>query len=446
MSRSQGVGKKAALVAFFGLIVGVGTVYAESNIETTYHVYVNDKHLGTVEDKKIVETHIEEKIEKAEKTYGDWNLQTKEKVSFESENVFSPKYTEEKVLSSIDRQLDVVVEAVGLQVDGETVAYLPNKEKADQVIDQFTTRYVKPATLAAVEERKLDNKAVELESDESKVVDVQLSADVSHETKAVDPEQVSTVDLALQSLLTGKETLHLSKDHLMSAKPSDQSEDDGTTSEKTVKVSPLMDVIVKEKGIRTEVIPAEKEVVKTDELYEGESEIKQKGRDGEKEIHFTATFANGEVDQEEITKETITKEPVKEIVRQGTKDPSVGTGTFLWPAYGGTITSHLGERWGRMHKGIDIAGVTNRTIRAADYGTVVTAEYQNGFGNKVVIDHNNGYRTIYAHLSSIDVQVGQTVKKGDGLGIMGTTGNSTGIHLHFEIYKNGALKNPMDYL
>ena len=90
--------------------------------------------------------------------------------------------------------------------------------------------------------------------------------------------------------------------------------------------------------------------------------------------------------------------------------------------------------------------MTNRTIRAADYGTVVTAEYQSGFGNKVVIDHNNGYRTIYAHLSSIDVQVGQTVKKGDGLGIMGTTGNSTGIHLHFEIYKNGALKNPMDYL
>ena len=346
MIRSKGVGKKAALVAFFGLILGVGTVYAESNIETTYHVYVNDKHLGTVENKKIVEKHIDEKIEEAEKTYGDWNLQTEETVSFESENVFSPKYTEEKVLSSIDRQLDVVVEAVGLQVDGETVAYLPNKEKADEVVDQFTTRYVKPATLAAVEERKSDSKEVKLASNESKVVDVQLSADVSHETKAVDPEQVSTVDLALQSLLTGKETLHLSKDHLMSAKPSDQSEDD-TKSEKTVKVSPLMDVIVKEKGIRTEVIPAEKEVVKTDELYEGESEIKQKGRDGEKAIHFTATFANGEVDQEKITKETVTKEPVKTIVREGTKDPSVGTGSFLWPAYGGTITSYQGKRWGK---------------------------------------------------------------------------------------------------
>ncbi|RDY71414.1 M23 family peptidase, partial [Halobacillus trueperi] len=84
---------------------------------------------------------------------------------------------------------------------------------------------------------------------------------------------------------------------------------------------------------------------------------------------------------------------------------------------------------GRYHKGIDIAGVSDKTIKAADNGKVVDAGYRNSFGNKVVIDHGNGYETTYAHLSSIDVKKGETVKKGEKLGVMGTTGRSTGVHL-----------------
>lgn len=99
-----------------------------------------------------------------------------------------------------------------------------------------------------------------------------------------------------------------------------------------------------------------------------------------------------------------------------------------------------------MHKGIDIAGPSNRTIKAADNGVVVSAGRDGTYGNKVVVNHNNGMKTIYAHLSSISVKVGQTVEKGSKLGVMGSTGRSTGIHLHFEVYKNGALQNPMDYL
>jgi murein DD-endopeptidase MepM/ murein hydrolase activator NlpD len=98
-----------------------------------------------------------------------------------------------------------------------------------------------------------------------------------------------------------------------------------------------------------------------------------------------------------------------------------------------------------MHKGIDIARPSDRSILAADNGTVVFAGEDGGYGNKVVIDHNNGMRTLYAHLSSIDVSVGQTVQKGSKIGIMGSTGNSTGIHLHFEVYQNNKLQNPLNY-
>ena len=99
-----------------------------------------------------------------------------------------------------------------------------------------------------------------------------------------------------------------------------------------------------------------------------------------------------------------------------------------------------------MHKGLDIARPSNRSILAADNGVVVSAGADGSFGNKIVINHNNGLKTLYAHLSSIDVSVGQTVEKGSKIGVMGSTGNSTGIHLHFEVHKNGVFQNPLNYV
>jgi len=129
---------------------------------------------------------------------------------------------------------------------------------------------------------------------------------------------------------------------------------------------------------------------------------------------------------------------------------SNGNGVLGWPTTGGYISSTFGERWGRLHKGIDIARTDRSTsppIAAADAGTVEKAgNTGNGYGNMVVINHGNGLKTLYAHLASLDVKAGQKVERGQKLGIMGTTGNSTGIHLHFEVYENGTVKNPIAYL
>ncbi len=122
-------------------------------------------------------------------------------------------------------------------------------------------------------------------------------------------------------------------------------------------------------------------------------------------------------------------------------------GSFAWPTNGGYISSKMGQRWGSLHKGIDIARPSDRTIKAADNGVVVSAGWDDGgYGNKVVIDHQNGFRTVYAHMDSISVSAGQKVEKGSQLGIMGSTGFATGVHLHFEVYKDGSLQNPLSYL
>jgi murein DD-endopeptidase MepM/ murein hydrolase activator NlpD len=129
------------------------------------------------------------------------------------------------------------------------------------------------------------------------------------------------------------------------------------------------------------------------------------------------------------------------------KTPDAGTvtatGQFVWPASGALAQLY---RW--YHKGIDIANKLAPETLAADAGRVVMAGWPDnvGYGNRVLIDHGNGLQTLYGHLAKIFVSAGQTVNRGDKIGQMGTTGRSTGIHLHFEIRKNGAALDPLSFL
>jgi murein DD-endopeptidase MepM/ murein hydrolase activator NlpD len=100
----------------------------------------------------------------------------------------------------------------------------------------------------------------------------------------------------------------------------------------------------------------------------------------------------------------------------------------------------------RMHNGVDFAGPRGTAIHATSEGTVITAGWEGGYGNTVVIRHAFGIETLYAHLSSIDVRVGQRVSRGDRIGGMGTTGRSTGVHLHYEVRLGGTPVNPMTYI
>lgn len=120
-----------------------------------------------------------------------------------------------------------------------------------------------------------------------------------------------------------------------------------------------------------------------------------------------------------------------------------GGGSFAWPT-GGGITQYFA--W--YHPGIDIANRAAPGIAASDGGTVVVAGWPDnyGYGNRVVIDHSNGYQTLYGHLSNIYVGVGEIVSKGQIIGKMGSTGRSTGVHLHFEIRFKGIAINPLAIL
>ncbi len=130
------------------------------------------------------------------------------------------------------------------------------------------------------------------------------------------------------------------------------------------------------------------------------------------------------------------------IVGHAPKDALKGSGKFAWPTQG-----YLSQRYWSGHLGIDIANRTGTPIYAADDGYVLMAGRDTyGYGNQVVIDHGNGYLTRYAHLQTILVKAGDSVKKNQKIGTMGSTGRSTGPHLHFEVIQDGARRNPLSFL
>jgi murein DD-endopeptidase MepM/ murein hydrolase activator NlpD len=164
--------------------------------------------------------------------------------------------------------------------------------------------------------------------------------------------------------------------------------------------------------------------------------------------HFLAE-ADVVARQEATLAEFIRRNSVPQRASRGAVDPGVdgrvsGAG-LIWPVRG-PVTSGYGMRWGRMHQGIDIGAGTGVPIRAAKSGTVTFAGTMSGYGNVVIVDHGGGFSTLYAHQSRLGSRVGQDVGQGEVIGYVGSTGHSTGPHLHFETRVNGSPRNPRNYL
>lgn len=150
-----------------------------------------------------------------------------------------------------------------------------------------------------------------------------------------------------------------------------------------------------------------------------------------------------------------TSRQLEKMIRQlqGGSSEALGTGVYTWPTPGfTTITSPYGMRYHpilktrKMHTGVDIGAPMSATIVAADSGKVIHAGWMGGYGQVIVIDHGNGVSTLYAHQSAFLVGNGATVSKGQAIGKVGSTGWSTGPHLHFEVRINGSYTDPMPYI
>ena len=202
-----------------------------------------------------------------------------------------------------------------------------------------------------------------------------------------------------------------------------------------------------------EEIPYTTETTKSSEYTVGTKKTTQTGENGIRSVTAQRVYNTDGVQlSQQILETTVIKEPVTERIVVGTKKVTsstsyiTGSGQFIWPVPGYRNCS----RWyGGSHKGVDICAAAGTPIYASAGGTVTKAGYNragagNGYGNSIIINHGNGYTTLYAHCLSLVVHAGQTVKQGQLIGHVGSTGRSSGNHCHFEIRRNGSYIAPQN--
>ncbi len=194
------------------------------------------------------------------------------------------------------------------------------------------------------------------------------------------------------------------------------------------------------------------EQVLNNNYEKGFTRVKQNGQTGTEEVTYEVTYVDGFETERTVISRVTTKEPVKAILEVGTLMPAQylnnvsggNVGGFIWPVDGGYISCPI---WGyRGHTGTDIATKPGVAVRASAGGTVTYAGWMNGYGYTVRINHGNGIHTLYAHNSQLHVTRGQYVQQGQLIASVGSTGNSTGPHCHFEIIMNNSYKDARNYI
>jgi len=345
--------------------------------------------------------------------------------------------------------LTPVVEASILLVNGTPVMALPNEKEALNVLELAKGYYI---------------------NDGQKIIDAKICEEVAVVTENRTPESIVMGDIARNILLFGSpqdathtvvssaETMwtianqyQMNVNDLQKANPGLSSGDlEIGMTVRLFAIKPKLTVVVVKEVIKTQAVAYKTQTIDNSDLLRGTQKIVTPGKAGEEDATLQVVETNGKQTRSTKISSVITVEPVKQVVERGTKiivasRGSGGSGVVSWPIYG-KITSYFGPRGRGYHTGLDIDGSTGDHIAAAESGRVICASWGGGYGYYVKIDHGDGLCTLYAHLSKIAVSTGTTVSKGQYIGNMGSTGNSSGSHLHFEVIINGKQYNPLNYL
>lgn len=462
--------KKVSILAVLiaSITFNIGYAKEKNHLNKIYHVYVGQEYIGTVSDEKAVLKIIEEKEKAASIQYNDFSVNASTNVKIIPEQVFSKETNDSETLTKFEQTVVVQTPAFAFMVDNKPVVYVKDVDDYEEVIRLLKLQYVSPQELENwnANQQSINNLPT-LQSGEARISTISFKQEVSGVTKKVTPNEIMSPEDAVKFLMTGSikeeqyqvqsgdvlgsiaKVHNLTTAELLALNPEIKADtvlQIGQALHVTV-AKPFVTIDVEQEKKITDTIPFEKVIEEDPTMLKGESITKQQGVEGKKETTYLITSENGIRTSKTPLEEKIIQEPTPQIEIVGTKIiSSHGTGTFTWPAVGGYISSNMGKRWGSQHRGIDIARPSNYNILASDNGVVTATGFSGSYGNRIVINHNNGYTTLYAHLSSISVEVGQVVEKGSVIGIMGSTGNSTGTHLHFELEKNGVLENPLAYV
>lgn len=443
--------RRAQLLKHFAIIVMVAVaVLSLFNYATGFEYSYHGKVLGVVQDQSDVFSVLEV-VSKQLSEEHDVNISINESSDIEFRKVVTVNRdvdNMEEVLSRLTYMKDINVTAYGIFVDGKRAAVLHSQTEADGVLAGLLERF-SSAKEGIRYESVTFQEEVEVREVATKLGNLQRAAVVSENLLAGEVSEKVHIVATGETWDSIASLYALTAAQLMADNPDIQGREPSVDEKLSILQStPVLHIATVEKATYSVAIAYGTERKNNENAYKGINTVQTKGKNGSTEIVARVIRVNGTETKREILKETITAQPVTEVILVGTKPipPTMGDGTFLNPCPAGRLTSPFGYRWGRMHWGVDLACATGNNVRAADGGTVVFAGWNGAQGYTIEINHKNGFLTRYAHLSKMMVGVGALVYEGQQIGLVGNTGYSTGSHLHFEVEKNGVRVNPLNYI
>ncbi len=456
--------------------------------ESVYRVYLKGKSIGLVEEPDSLEEYIDKEQETLKKKYDVDRVYAPEDLKIVKDITYDEKISTTKQIYEKIKDIEPFtvkgysIFIKGIDTTNEAGDKIKGKDQTLYVLDKKVFEESMDNTIRSFVESENYDKYLENTQKEIKTTGT-IIEDLSIENKVVVKEYniptdkkiyENTEDLS-KYLLFGttdenqKYTVKagdtisdvafnnkLSTTEFLIANPEFQDENSLLFEGQEVTINiiqPQFRLAEVDHTVFDQEIPYETEVKYDENKYVGDEEVIQKGENGLQRVTSKVQKINGQTENSVINDSAtkVLKEPVKEIVVKGNKQAYRGgssganpnlqgntkvEGNWRWPTITPyTINSGFGYRWGVLHDGVDIGVPGGSPIYAANNGIVVESGYKWPNGNYVLINHNNGYYTMYAHMMERYASVGQNVSIGQKIGAVGKTGMATGYHLHFGLYK-----------
>lgn len=469
---------KTGLLYVFAVALAIGIVMVvnftdryQIKPKEVYKVYLDGKSIGNINDKEELEEYI-----------NDEQKELKEKYSVDK--VYIPTGVDIQKCTTYEKQVltakqvhNLIKEEKPFTVKGYKITIKPSDENEEKITINVLDKEMFDRALRSVVEAFVSSEQVknyendtqpEIKDTGSIIEEIYINQDITIKQGYISTdEQIFTDEKLLTKFLLfgdldedeyytvkeGDTIDSIAYDHKLATaeflvvNPEFTSANNLLSVGQQVKVgliAPIVDVVVESHTVLDQESQYKTTTEYDPSMNAGTQTVVVEGQNGIDRLTTKLKTVNGETTNVVVVSTEVITPSVDKVVKVGTKvyggsRAPIMSGSWAWPTIAQYyITSYFGYRWGKVHEALDIAGSGEGSpIFAAGAGTVVTSQNKGSLGNHITIKHDNGYYTLYAHMSSRLVSVGQTVEKGQQIGTMGHTGFATGTHLHFGLYYNG---------
>ncbi len=437
----------------FGLLLLITSIFYITTGDKPVMLLADGEPLALVANEGQVNEALTKAKSELEKQYGVSISGFTTKLGYDKEKVKGEDKAlgDQQLVALLKEKLDWTAKGWVISINGKPALSLASEEAAQTALELLKKSYL-PVDAAKVTVEKIEF------SEEVKILAAEVPlAELKTPEQAAETMIQGLAKASQYTVKNGDSLWTIARDNNMTvaqlkeANPQMKSEFLKIGQKiNLVKSEPLVTVVSTVTTTVEEKIPYPTQYESDANLWRGQQNVKQEGAYGSREVTYRITKANGVEISRETLAEKVLLQPISRVVVRGTKVMVAsrgdgGNGILGWPTRG-RITSGYGTRGREFHTGIDIDGVTGEPVYAAEDGVVIAAGWDGRYGKSIDIDHGRGLTTRYAHLSSIEVSIGQKVSRGSIIGRIGSTGRSTGSHLHFEVRVNGEHQNPLRYL